>query len=43
MTSWIKVVPDHLKTQEMFSELVHIQPLSLAYVSDRFKTQERDV
>ena len=40
MTHWIKVVPDHLKMQEMYNEAVHIEPLSLTYVPDRFKTQE---
>ena len=32
-------IPDHLKTQEMCNDAVHIEPLSLAYVLDRFKTQ----
>ena len=40
MTSWIITIPDHLKTQEMCNEVVHMKPLSLAYVPDRFKTQE---
>ena len=40
MTSWIVTIPDHLKTQEMRDEAVHIKPLSLAYVPDCFKTQE---
>ena len=30
---------EHLKTQEMCDEAVHINPLSLAYVSAHFKTQ----
>ena len=39
MASLIKVVPDHLKTQEMCNEVAHMEPLSLVYVSDRFKTK----
>ena len=40
MASWLKVVPDYLKMPEMYNEAVHIEPISLAYVSDRFKIQE---
>ena len=29
----------HLKTQKMCNEAVRINPISLAYVPDRFKTQ----
>ena len=34
------LVPDHLKTQEMFIEAVRIELFLLAYVTDCFKTQE---
>ena len=37
---WIITIPDHLKTQEMSDEAVHIEPHSLAFVHSRFKTQE---
>ena len=40
MTSWIVTIPDHLKTQEMCNEAVHLNPLSLKYVPDHFKIQE---
>ena len=40
MTSWIVTIPDHLKTQEMCNETVHLNPLSLKYVPDHFKIQE---
>ena len=33
------MVLNHLKTQEMCNETVHIEPLLLAYVPDLFKTQ----
>ena len=36
---WVITIPDHLKTQEMCSEAVRINPLSLAYVPDHFRTQ----
>ena len=34
------VVPDHIKTQELFNEAVHIEPGPLAYAPDHLKTQE---
>ena len=37
---WIKEIPNHLKTQEMCDEAVHLNSLSLAYVPDRLRTQE---
>ena len=40
MMGWIKLIHDHLNTQDMCNEAVHIEPLLLAYVPDRFKTQE---
>ena len=40
MTSWIVTIPDHLKTQEMCSKAVDLEPFSLAYVPDLFKTQK---
>ena len=36
----LEFVPDHLKTQEMCNEAVHINPLLLTYVSDHFNTEE---
>ena len=40
MIGWIVTIPDHLKTEEMYNVAVHINPLSLAYVRDHFKTLE---
>ena len=40
---WIIVAPGHLKTQEMCNEIMPINPLSLVYVPDRFKTKEIEV
>ena len=40
MTSWIVTIPDHLKTEEMCDEAMHIEPLSLTYDPYRFRTQE---
>ena len=35
----IKEVSEHFKTQEMCDEAVHIEPHSLAFVSDHLTTQ----
>ena len=35
---WIREIPDHLQTQEICNEAVDIEPLSLAYVPNWFKT-----
>ena len=40
MTSWIIIIPDHLKTQDTCNEAVTIEPRSLAFVPDRFESQE---
>ena len=37
ITRWIKVVPDHLKMQEMCNKAVRIEPRSLVHVPDHFK------
>ena len=37
---WIKEIPEHLRTQEMFDEAVRMKPLSLEFVPDHLKTQE---
>ena len=36
---WIITIPDHLKRQEICSQTVRINSLSLAYVPDHFKSQ----
>ena len=36
---WIKGISGHLKTQEMYNAVVLIEPYSLAFVHDRFKTK----
>ena len=36
----MKVMPDNLKTQEMWNEAVEEDPSLLAFVPYRFKTQE---
>ena len=36
---WIIEIPDHLKTQEMCTETVRIEPRFLECVPDRSKTQ----
>ena len=33
-------VPNHLKAQEMYAELLYIEPYSLEFVSNLFKTQK---
>ena len=38
--NWMQEIPDHLKTQEMCADAVHIKPYSLKFVPDCFKTQE---
>ena len=37
---WIREIPGHLKKQEMCEEAVGIEPRSLAFVPDRFKTEK---
>ena len=34
------VVPDHLKTQELCNEAVHMEPRLLAFAPDHLKSQE---
>ena len=36
---WIRELPRRLKTQEMCEEAVWIEPRSLAFVTNRFKTE----
>ena len=40
MTRWVVTKPDHLTTEEVYDKAVRTESLSLAYVIDRFKTQE---
>ena len=37
---WIREIPDHLMTQEMFDVAVRIESYSLEVVPDCFKTEE---
>ena len=37
---YLKFVPDHFKTQEMFKKTVEVDPSSLELVLDHLKTQE---
>ena len=37
---WIEEAPEHLKTQEMCDKAVCIEPCSLAFVPDHFKTEK---
>ena len=38
--SWIRGIPDHLRTQEMCNEALHIDSYSLLYVPDQYETQQ---
>ena len=38
--SWIREIPDHLRTQEMCNEALHIGSYSLLYVPDQYETQQ---
>ena len=37
---WIREIRGHLITQEIYNEAVRIEPRSLAFVPDHFKTEE---
>ena len=37
---WIREIPGRLKTQEMCDEAVRIEPRSLSFVPDHFKTED---
>ena len=39
VSNWVPETPDHLKTQEICAEAVHIEPYPLKVVLDRFKNQ----